>query len=407
MASTAWITTRWRTGPAARSRPRGPRRSLAHRRRGGHGHPRRQLHRAVRGRRGGIAEGAELVDAMADAELAPASTGRSTPSPPPSSTWTGPARRGALGPCRRPARKPRDRRTRCRSCSGREWSEPRRGDWWRPQRSSTQPSRSHGWPIHSEGLVWNLFARSRAATAAGDVEPALALAEEAVEAARPGGGAFPAMGAGVALADALVGVASTPGRRRSCWRPAVEMRCRSSRRAGGPRRSRCSRAACSAGTTATTRPRRPSGRCHWPARSAPAPPPRAPSARSARSRCTPKIRKRRRPRAGTAEAADRAGTPIEAALAPAGRAGARAGGEKERAVTELEHRPPSFEACGALGRRDEAERELGKLGRRPHRRSRKGDAGATGLSRSPSASSRSPSSSSTARPTPRSPRSSS
>ena len=80
-----------------------------------------------------------------------------------------------------------------------------------------------------------------------------------------------------------------------------------------------------------------------------------------------------------AEAADRAGTPIEAALARllAGRALAQAD-EKERAVTELEHSAASRRPA-ALGRRDGAERELGKLGRRPHRRSRKGDAGATGL----------------------------
>jgi DNA-binding NarL/FixJ family response regulator len=81
-----------------------------------------------------------------------------------------------------------------------------------------------------------------------------------------------------------------------------------------------------------------------------------------------------------AEAADGAGTPIEAALARllAGRALAQAD-EKDRAVTELQNAAASFQACGALCRRDEAERELGRLGRRPHRRSKKGDAGATGL----------------------------
>ena len=137
------------------------------------------------------------------------------------------------------------------------------------------------------------------------------------------------MGAGVALADALVGVGEharatevlleTGGGDAlplvpACWRPAS---------------FEVLRAACSAGTAATTRPRRPSGRCHWPARSAPAPPPRAPIARSARSRCTPKIHKRRRPRAGSRRGGRPSGHADRGRSgAPAGRAGARAGGRE-------------------------------------------------------------------------------
>ena len=74
-----------------------------------------------------------------------------------------------------------------------------------------------------------------------------------------------------------------------------------------------------------------------------------------------------------ASRADGAGAVIDAARsrAFAGRALAQAG-EAERAAAELERAAAAFEACGALRRRDEAERELGKLGRRRHRRTRRG-----------------------------------
>ena len=234
---------------------------------------------------------------------------------------------------------------------------------------------------HSEGLVWNLFARSLAATAAGDAEPALALAEEAVELARPGGRTFPAMGAGVALAGALVGVDAHARATEvlleagggdalplapACWRPAsFEVLTRSL--LGSDRRDDAARAAeralSLAGTlgtrTATASAERAVGAVALHAED-----PQAAAGHAL----------------AAAEAAEGAGTPIEAALARllAGRALAQAD-EKDRAVTELQNAAASFQACGALCRRDEAERELGRLGRRPHRRSRKGDAGATGL----------------------------
>jgi DNA-binding NarL/FixJ family response regulator len=62
----------------------------------------------------------------------------------------------------------------------------------------------------------------------------------------------------------------------------------------------------------------------------------------------------------------------------AGRALAEAG-ERDRAVGELEAASKAFDACGAVPRRDAAERELGKLGRRTHRRTRRGRAGGTGI----------------------------
>ena len=81
-----------------------------------------------------------------------------------------------------------------------------------------------------------------------------------------------------------------------------------------------------------------------------------------------------------AEVADEHGAPIEAALSRklAGRALAQAG-QNDRAVAELERAAAEFDRCGALRYRDEAERELGKLGRRVHRRTRPGKADARGL----------------------------
>jgi len=82
----------------------------------------------------------------------------------------------------------------------------------------------------------------------------------------------------------------------------------------------------------------------------------------------------------SAEAADQAGAPVEAALSRtlAGVALAQTG-ERDRAVTELQRAALAFEECGALRYRDAAERELGKLGHRIHRRTRPGKTGAAGI----------------------------
>jgi DNA-binding CsgD family transcriptional regulator/tetratricopeptide (TPR) repeat protein len=75
----------------------------------------------------------------------------------------------------------------------------------------------------------------------------------------------------------------------------------------------------------------------------------------------------------SANAAQLAGAPIEEGLARtlAGRALAAAG-DTERAVEELVRAATTFDHCGAIRYRESAERELGKLGRRPYRRSRSG-----------------------------------
>jgi ATP/maltotriose-dependent transcriptional regulator MalT len=82
----------------------------------------------------------------------------------------------------------------------------------------------------------------------------------------------------------------------------------------------------------------------------------------------------------SADAADAAGAPIEAALSRtvAGRALAEIG-EKDRAVAELQRAAAGLDACGALRHRQNAERELGKLGCRPHRRTRPGKAHGVGI----------------------------
>jgi DNA-binding NarL/FixJ family response regulator len=82
----------------------------------------------------------------------------------------------------------------------------------------------------------------------------------------------------------------------------------------------------------------------------------------------------------SADAAHDVGAPIESALSRtlAGRALAQAG-RSDQAVAELRRAASTFDACGALRYRDSAERELGKLGHRPHRRTRAGDNGATSI----------------------------
>jgi ATP/maltotriose-dependent transcriptional regulator MalT len=82
----------------------------------------------------------------------------------------------------------------------------------------------------------------------------------------------------------------------------------------------------------------------------------------------------------SADAADAAGAPIEAALSRmiAGRALAETG-EKGHAVAELQRAAAALDACGAWRYRQSAERELGKLGQRPHRRTRPGKTNGAGI----------------------------
>jgi ATP/maltotriose-dependent transcriptional regulator MalT len=81
-----------------------------------------------------------------------------------------------------------------------------------------------------------------------------------------------------------------------------------------------------------------------------------------------------------AAAADDVGAPVEAALARtlAGCALAQAG-QPDRAVAELKHAASELHACGAVRYRAAAERELRSLGHRVHRRTRPGKADGGGL----------------------------
>ncbi|HEU6446100.1 MAG TPA: LuxR C-terminal-related transcriptional regulator, partial [Gaiellaceae bacterium] len=82
----------------------------------------------------------------------------------------------------------------------------------------------------------------------------------------------------------------------------------------------------------------------------------------------------------SADAAHEVGAPIEAALSRtlAGRALAQAG-QSDQAVSELQRAAAAFDECGAVRYRDSAERELGKLGHRPHRRTHAGKSDGTGI----------------------------
>jgi ATP/maltotriose-dependent transcriptional regulator MalT len=81
-----------------------------------------------------------------------------------------------------------------------------------------------------------------------------------------------------------------------------------------------------------------------------------------------------------AAAADDVGAPVEAALARtlAGRALAQAG-QPDHAVAELRHAASELHACGALRYRAVAERELRSLGHRVHRRTRPGQGDGGGV----------------------------
>jgi DNA-binding CsgD family transcriptional regulator len=77
----------------------------------------------------------------------------------------------------------------------------------------------------------------------------------------------------------------------------------------------------------------------------------------------------------SAEAAEAAGAPVEAALSRivAGRALVLCG-ERDRAIAELQGAAAQLDAHGCVRYRGEADRELGRLGRRAHRRTTAGNA---------------------------------
>jgi ATP/maltotriose-dependent transcriptional regulator MalT len=233
----------------------------------------------------------------------------------------------------------------------------------------------------SPALAGNLFNRSVVALAVGDLDIALATAEEAVELTRDLDQGFVTAWAAVRLASVLLETGQPvravelllgraggeeltliPGAWRAyclelltrCWL-ALD------------RRSEAERAA--ALTEATSAAVRLPLATAWADRAA--------AAVALNSGDTDRAIERA---LASAAAAQEVGAPIEAALsrAFAGRALAQAG-QSDRAVAELQGAAAAFDACGALRYRERAEEELGKLGHRPHRRTRPGKNEGTGI----------------------------
>ncbi len=230
-------------------------------------------------------------------------------------------------------------------------------------------------------LAGNLFNRSVVALAVGDLDIALAAAEEAVELTRELDEGFVAAWAAVRLAAVLLETAQ-PDR-------SVEVLLG---RAGGEELTHIPggwRAyaldlltRCWLALDRPTEARRASERASACAAAVQLPLARAWAARAA---ATVELYAGSATRAAeqalaSAVAADAGGAPIEGAISRtlAGRAFAQAG-DASRAVEELQRAAVSLDACGARRYRDQAERELGKLGRRNHRRTRRGKTGGTGI----------------------------
>jgi DNA-binding CsgD family transcriptional regulator len=234
---------------------------------------------------------------------------------------------------------------------------------------------------NTHALMWNLLSRSAAALRRGDVELALATAQESFDLSQQGDSDFHAAEAAADLAAALHHTGQP--------QPAVEILLESAGGeelvliAGSPRarylevltgcwlalnrHSEAKRAAATAHAWASA-VQLPMA-LTWADRAAAAVDLHAGDPARAADHAL-----------SSAAAADEAGAPVEAALSRtlAGRALAQTG-EADRAATELQSAARTFERCGALRYRDEAERELRRLGHRIHRRTRPGTAEGIGL----------------------------
>ena len=234
---------------------------------------------------------------------------------------------------------------------------------------------------NSHALLWTLLSRSASALQAGDVELALASAQEAVDLSRDLDEGFHSAEAAADLARALFETGD-PQRAVDLLLDAAggdELVLIS----GGPRvhclelLTRCwlvlgrqdeaERAAVNAQARASVL--------------------QFPMATAWANRATAVVELQAGDAAGAADhalaataASAESGAPIEAALSRtlAGRALAQAG-EHDRATTELQDAARQLEAHGALRYRDEAERELRKLGHHIYRRTRPGNADGAGI----------------------------
>jgi ATP/maltotriose-dependent transcriptional regulator MalT len=234
---------------------------------------------------------------------------------------------------------------------------------------------------NAHALAWNLFNRSVVALAVGDMEVALATAEESVELSRELDEGFVSAWAAVRLAAVLLEtrqaeraveflLSSAGGEELTLipggWRAyCLELLTRcwlASGRLGEAERA----AACAEARAAAVRLPLPA--C-WADRALAAVALHAGDPARAADLAL-----------GSAATAEDVGAPIESALSRtlAGRALAEAG-EGNAATAELQRAAEELDACGALRYRDEAEHELGKLGHRTYRRTRPGKADETGL----------------------------
>ena len=232
-----------------------------------------------------------------------------------------------------------------------------------------------------QAIAWSQVNRSLAASAAGDVDTALAAAEEGFGLTRPAQERFISAWAGVALAAALLPARDPAGAadvlRRAAggeevpflpagWRAmALELLTRCWLALG--RREEAGRAAARAEAQAAALGLPMAAA--WASRAA---------AEVALDAAEPIVAAGRA--LASAAAAEQAGAVVEAALSRtlAGRALAQAG-DVDRAAAELERAAAALAECGALRHRDAAERELRKLGRHPYRRTRRGSHDAAGL----------------------------
>jgi DNA-binding CsgD family transcriptional regulator len=231
-----------------------------------------------------------------------------------------------------------------------------------------------------QALAGNLVQRSLTALAAGDLELALATAEENAELTR-GLDQSLVCAAGVALASALlengdsaravdVLVASSGGEELALipgiWRTrALELLTRGWL-ALGRQREADRAAACTEASARALQLRMADAMAH-----------RATAAVALNSG-DPHLSAERA--LASAAAAYEIGAHVDAALARtlAGRALAQSG-QPERAVNELQRAASELDSCGAVRYRAAAERELRSLGKRVHRRSRPGKAGGVGV----------------------------
>ncbi len=234
---------------------------------------------------------------------------------------------------------------------------------------------------NTHALVWSLSGRGSAAVRMGDLELALAVAQESVDLSKDAGENFHSAEAAAGLAAVLLETGE-PER-------AVELLLGSAGGeelvliAGSPRArylevaARCwleldrdteARRAAEAAQAWAAAVQLPMASV-WADRAAAAVELHAGNAATAADLAS-----------ASAARADEVGAPVEAAFSRllAGRAFAEAG-DGDRAVADLELAAAGFERCGALRYRDAAEHELGKLGHRKHRRTRPGKSDGRGL----------------------------